>query len=116
MQSNYEKLIVWQKAVDLSVYIYKITANFPKEELYGLVSQIRRSSVSISSNIAEGAERNSKGEFKQFLGIAKGSAGELKTQLIISHKLAYFSKEIFDDLIFKLQEILMMLSKLIYTL
>jgi len=84
---NLKELKIWQKAVDLATDVYKLTADFPKEETYGLTSQIRRSVVSISSNIAEGAGRNSGREFVQFLGISNGSAYELQTQLIISKNL-----------------------------
>ena len=74
---NIQELKIWHKAIDLSVEIYKISAELPHDERFGLVSQIRRASVSIASNIAEGAGRNTNGEFCQFLGIANGSAYEL---------------------------------------
>jgi len=82
---NLQELKIWQKAINLSIGVYEITSNFPKEEKYGLISQIRRSAVSIPSNIAEGAGRNSNKEFVHFLSIANGSAFELQTQLIISN-------------------------------
>lgn len=85
--SNYKELIVWQKAMDLAENVYKATSKFPKEEIYGLTSQIRRSAVSIPSNIAEGYSRNTRGEFIQFLGIAKGSLSELETQVLLSVRL-----------------------------
>ncbi len=116
METNYEKLIVWQKAMDLCVLIYKISETFPKQEQYGLSSQMRRSAVSIPSNIAEGAERNSKGEFRQFLGIAKGSAAELCTQSIISFKLGYLDGKNLDELKQKIYEILKILKKIISNL
>jgi four helix bundle protein len=84
---NLKELKIWQKAVDLATEVYQLTAGFPKEEKYGLISQIRRSAVSISSNIAEGAGRNSEKEFVHFLAISNGSAYELQTQLIISKNL-----------------------------
>lgn len=84
---NIQELKVWHKAIDLCVHIYELSARFPNDERYGLTSQIRRSSVSVPSNIAEGAGRNSNGEFIQFLGIANGSAYELQTQVIIAQKL-----------------------------
>lgn len=90
---SYKDLVVWQKAIDLATWIYGITTRFPKEELYGIVSQIRRASVSIPSNIAEGQSRQHKTEFIQFLSIAKGSLSELETQLIISGKLKYISEK-----------------------
>ncbi len=72
MSSTYKDLIVWQKAIDLIEKIYRITSKFPKEELYGIVSQLRRAAVSIASNIAEGQGRISAGEFRQFIGYARG--------------------------------------------
>ncbi|MBI2804095.1 MAG: four helix bundle protein [Planctomycetes bacterium] len=89
MKQGYKELIVWQKAIGMVTDIYQITATFPKEERYGLSSQIRRAAVSIPSNIAEGQGRLSNGEFRQFLGIAKGSLHELETQLIIARNLGY---------------------------
>jgi four helix bundle protein len=86
---NIEKLIIWQKSVDLACDIYKITASFPAEEKFGLVSQMRRSGVSIPSNIAEGAGRGYNTQFAQFLSIASGSTNELFTQLIISNRLGF---------------------------
>ena len=90
--TDYKDLIVWQKAIDLATWIYSLTAGFPKEELYGIVSQMRRAAVSIPSNIAEGQSRQHKSEFIQFLSIAKGSLLELETQLIISGRLKYISE------------------------
>lgn len=90
---KYRDLVIWKKSIDLAVNIYKITAKFPKEEMYGLTSQIRRSSVSIPSNIAEGAYRNSNNEFVHFLGIANGSAAEVDTQITIAHHLAFITRE-----------------------
>jgi len=81
--SNYRDLIVWQKAMDLTVEIYRIAKKLPKEELFSLSDQMRRAAVSIPSNIAEGNGRQTKGEFQHFLRIAKGSAAELETQLLI---------------------------------
>ena len=81
-----KELKIWNKAIDLTVKVYKATENFPTEEKYGLTSQIRRSAVSVPSNISEGAGRNTKGEFKQFLGIANGSAGELETQILLAEE------------------------------
>ncbi len=73
MGDSYRDLIAWQRAIQLSVAIYKLTGAFPKEEIYGLSSQLRRAGVSIASNIAEGYGRGSSGEYKQFLGMARGS-------------------------------------------
>jgi four helix bundle protein len=84
---DFHDLTVWQRAIDLTVCIYKLTQKFPKEETYGLTSQMRRASVSIASNIAEGRGRLSPGEFRQFLGIALGSAFEVQTQLLVALRL-----------------------------
>lgn len=86
---KHHNLHVWQVAMDLVQDIYKITAQFPQEEMYGLTSQMRRSAVSIPSNIAEGAARTGSKEFLHFLSIARGSLSELETQLQISKRLGY---------------------------
>jgi four helix bundle protein len=91
--NNYKELKVWQKSVDLSIEIYKLTKEFPGSEQFGLTSQIRRASVSIAANIAEGAGRNSQKEFVHFLGVAIGSAYEQETHLIISEKLGFLPGE-----------------------
>jgi len=98
MNTNYKTLKVWQKSVDLAVKVYKSTENFPKEEAYGLTSQIRRCSVSIPSNIAEGSGRNSDKEFNNFLGYSQGSSFELETQLIIANKVGYLKDDNFQNL------------------
>ncbi|PTT35626.1 four helix bundle protein [Chryseobacterium sp. HMWF028] len=110
---NYKELFVWQKSVDLITEIYIVTAAFPKEELYGLTSQIRRSSISIPSNIAEGHSRRSTNDYLQFLKIARGSSAELETQLIISKNLNYLNPENFQILIEKTSEISKMLNVVI---
>ena len=84
---NLKELKIWSKAIDMATEVYKLTANFPKEEKYGLTSQIRRSAISVPSNIAEGAGRNSDKEFIYFLGVSNGSSYELQTQLVISRNL-----------------------------
>jgi len=88
MPQDVHDLIVWQRAIDLTESIYKLTRQLPKEELYGLTSQMRRASVSVASNIAEGRGRLNPLEFRQFLGLAQGSLFELKTQLIVTRRLA----------------------------
>lgn len=93
IMSSYKELIVWQKSIQLVTDIYKLTKTFPKEEVYGLSSQMQRAVVSIPSNIAEGNDRNSSKEFSQFLRIARGSLAELETQIIISEKLEYTNKD-----------------------
>tara|TARA_B110000902_G_scaffold18916_1_gene21646 strand:+ start:442 stop:795 length:354 start_codon:yes stop_codon:yes gene_type:complete len=90
---KFEELKIWQKAMDITEKCYKASENFPKEERYGLTSQLRRSAVSIPSNISEGAGRNTNGEFKQFLGIANGSSYELLTQLYLSSRLNLIKEE-----------------------
>jgi four helix bundle protein len=87
MAQDARDLIVWQRAIELTVGIYTLTRSFPKDELYGLTSQMRRASVSVASNIAEGRGRLNPAEFRQFLGIAQGSIFELKTQLVVARQL-----------------------------
>ncbi|HEX4757382.1 MAG TPA: four helix bundle protein [Terracidiphilus sp.] len=89
MGASFKDLIVWQRAVELSTEIYRFTAAFPLSEQFGLMSQMRRASVSIASNIAEGYGRSTRGEYLQFLGHARGSNCELQTQLIISESLGF---------------------------
>ena len=108
---NLKELKIWHMAMDLSVEVYKATSKFPKEEIYGLTSQIKRSAISISSNISEGAGRNSNKEFIHFLGIANGSSYELQTQLIISNKLNLISDETLASLLKPIEEI----QKMTYT-
>ena len=86
--NNYKELKVWQKAIDLAEQIYSVTKGFPSDEKFGMISQLRRASVSVASNIAEGAGRNTDGEFRQMLGIAYGSICEVETQIIISNRMA----------------------------
>lgn len=108
---NLKELKIWNKAIDLTVNVYKVTAGFPKEEIYGLTSQIKRAAVSVPSNISEGAGRNSNKEFIHFLGIANGSSYELQTQLIISNRLHLISDKELDLLLKEIQEI----QKMTYT-
>ena len=108
----HKDLEVWKRAIDFVVSIYKLTETFPKEERYGLTAQMRDSAVSIPSNIAEGAGRNSNKEYIRFLYISLGSASELETQLIISDKLNYIKKN--KDFYFtEIVEIIRMLHGLI---
>jgi len=113
---SYRDLIVWQKSIELTQKIYLSTQQFPKEEIYGLNSQIRRAAVSIASNIAEGQARSSTGEFLQFLGIARGSLAELETQLILSEKLGYLKGKDTNALLENCSEISKLLSGLISSL
>ncbi|HOC68300.1 MAG TPA: four helix bundle protein [Candidatus Hydrogenedentes bacterium] len=90
---NYQDLIVWQKAMDVVVEVYRLTKKFPQGEFYGLTNQIRRAAISIPSNIAEGHTRNSRAEYLNFLSIAQGSRAEVETQMIISVRLGYLTSE-----------------------
>ena len=87
MGDAFKDLIVWQRAVKLSLAIYKLTASFPDSERFGLTNQLRRASVSVASNIAEGRGRGTDGEFRQFLNMAQGSAYEVQTQLLVTKRL-----------------------------
>ena len=89
MAESYRELIVWQRSTQMTIAIYKLTLGFPKEEIFGLTSQLRRAAVSVASNIAEGYGRMSQGEYKQFLGMARGSNLEVQTQLFIAGELDY---------------------------
>jgi four helix bundle protein len=89
---SFKELVVWQRAIELTVAVYKLTSSFPDSERFGLTSQLRRASVSIASNIAEGYGRSTKGEYLQFLGHARGSKCEVETQLIIAEKLCLGSE------------------------
>ncbi len=109
---GYRDLLVWQRAVDLAEQIYRETNGFPKSEVYGLTSQIRRSAVSVAANIAEGAGRNTTGEFNQFLGIAKGSLAELETLIILAGKLELMPAEKSTEILQNCEEVSKMLSGL----
>ena len=91
MKKDFRDLIVWQKAMEMVTDIYRATQSFPSEERFGLTSQLRRAAVSVPSNIAEGQGRLTKGEFRQFLGNAKGSLAEVETQLMIARNLGYLA-------------------------
>lgn len=109
---RYKELKVWQKAIDLAVEVYRITEKLPREERFGLISQINRCVVSIPSNIAEGAGRNSNKDFDHFLGISLGSSFELDTQLIISNRLGYVALDEFEKIEVELEHIQNMIAKL----
>jgi four helix bundle protein len=108
----YKNLKVWQSAVDLSVNVYQITEEFPKKEQFTLVSQLNRSAVSIPSNIAEGAGRQSIKEFINFLSIANGSCYELETQLIIANKIGFIKNDVFQTVC----EQIVIIEKMIFNL
>jgi len=96
---GYKKLIVWEKADDLAFRIYAVTKKFPKEEMYGLVSQLRRAALSVPVNIVEGHARQNKNEFRQFVNIALGSLAEVKYLLEFSLKLGYLDTKLYYELI-----------------
>jgi four helix bundle protein len=116
MSHSYKDLIVWQKAKVLAGDIYRATESFPKQETYGLTSQLRRASVSVASNIAEGQGRLTKGEFQQFLGHSRGSLLELETQLAIAVDLHYLSAVELTRLEAKTAEVSRLLNGLIDSL
>lgn len=113
---THQDLDVWKKAISLVTDIYKATESFPKVEQYGLTNQIRRSAVSIPSNIAEGAARASSKEFSQFLSIALGSVSELETQLIVSNNLNFIEKFHFEEILNRIVTIRKMIIGLKKTL
>jgi four helix bundle protein len=94
---SFRDLLVWQRSIQLATAAYRMTGNFPREEIYGLRSQIRRSAVSVPSNIAEGQGRLSTGEFRQFLGVARGSNCELQTQIEIARALKLGETGLLDE-------------------
>ncbi|AUW41851.1 four helix bundle protein [Rhizobium leguminosarum] len=111
--SSYRDLKVWQFAIELSVVCYEVTRTFPREEIYGLTSQIRRSSASVAANIAEGYGRENRGSFAQFLKIAQGSLKELETHLIIAGRIGFLQAAALDELLDRCDEIGKMLGSLI---
>ena len=113
--NSYKDLIVWQQAMDLAVATYSLTKAWPKEELYGLTSQIRRSATSIPANIAEGCGRGSDIDFARFLQIAMGSSCETEYYFILTHDLGYLNAEKYEQLLFGAEEVKRMLSALMQT-
>ena len=109
---SYRDLKIWQKGIELVKEVYELTAGFPKHETYGLAGQLRRSAVSIPSNIAEGQARQHTGEFRQFLYVALGSAAEVDTQTIIAHEMGYISEQAAENVEQRIIEI----RKMTYTL
>ena len=95
---NFQELLVWQKSHELTLKIYQVSGSFPKEEVFGLSSQIRRSASSIPTNIAEGCGRNSNAEMKRFLVISTGSCSELEYQIMLAKDLGYLSDTLFKEL------------------
>ncbi len=112
---SFKELRIWQKGIDLVKDVYAITEHFPRHELFGLTSQMRRSAISIPSNVAEGFKRSHNKEYAQFLHIALGSAAELETQLIIARELGHapYDKELYDSILEKLDHVSRMISSLL---
>lgn len=110
---SFKQLKIWQKGIEIVKQIYHITNKFPKEELYGLTSQMRRSAISIPSNVAEGFKRYHRKEYKQFLHISLGSAAELETQLIIAKELQFINKSVLDEFVEMLDHLSRMISALL---
>lgn len=113
---GFKSLLAWQKAYEMVIEVYGITKGFPKEENYGLTSQLQRAAVSVPANIAEGYERQHKKEYRQFLSIAKGSLGELETYLLLARDLCYISAEKYESLDSKRRETARILKGLINSL
>lgn len=113
MSRTYRELLVWNKAKQLALHVYRETAEFPGAERFGLTSQLRRAAVSVSSNIAEGQGRLTKGEFRQFLGQARGSLLELETQMAIAHDLGYLANPSYESLESDTYQVLGLLNRLI---
>src|SRR5262245_55731393 len=109
---SYRDLVVWQKSIELAKQLYQLTAKFPSEEKFDLISQIRRAAVSVSSNIAEGQARNTTGEFIQFISHAEGSAAELDTQLYLSTELGLVTSVEAAPMLTLIDEIRRMLNAL----
>ncbi|OGE05668.1 four helix bundle protein [Candidatus Curtissbacteria bacterium RIFOXYB1_FULL_41_59] len=110
---SYKDLIVWQKAFKLALNVYEVTKKFPKEEVYGLTSQMRRCAISIPSNIAEGYARHRRLEYIQFLQIAFASGAELETQLLIAKEIGFIKENDSKSLSTQLDEVMKMLNSLI---
>lgn len=110
MIKSYRDLLVWQKSMDLAVAVYRLTAGFPSSERFGLVSQIQRAAASIPSNIAEGHSRDTRGDYRRGISIAKGSVGELETRLELSRRLGYLSNEAFTGVANRVTEVGKMLT------
>ncbi len=114
--NSYKDLIVWQRSMELVVEVYLLTDKFPKLEVYGLISQMRRAAVSISSNIAEGRRRGSKKDFHNFLIIAYGSGAELETQVEIAKRLPFGKQLDYKQVDALLVEVMKMLNKMLSSL
>lgn len=113
---GYEELVVWQKSIELVIEVYASTAHFPKEERYGLTSQMRRASVSIPSNIAEGSKRGTRKDFRNFLINSFGSGAELETQVKIAKRLPFGAEINFQKVDELLDEVMRMLNRMVSNL
>ena len=102
---NFDKLLVWQRAHLLVLKIYEVTNNFPKEEIWGLTSQIRRAAVSVPSNIVEGKARGSRKDFKRFLLVARGSLEEVKYQSLLAKELKYMNDEQYEEITVMIEDV-----------
>ena len=114
--SSYRELIVWQKSIDLTEKIYSVTRDYPAEEKFGIISQMRRAAASIPANIAEGQARMTRGEFLQSLGIARGSLAELETFLVLSDRLGFLTTTLSETILNDCVEISKMLNSLMKSL
>lgn len=114
--NDYRELIAWQKAISLTIELYRLTKGFPHEELYGLTSQIRRGAVSVPSNIAEGYGRGSTLDYVRFLKVARGCLFELDTQVLIAHRLEYIGADAHKNICELLRETIRVLAGLIRSL
>ena len=113
---SFRELLVWQRAMQLANRVYDVALTFPKEEMFGLISQMRRSAVSVASNIAEGSQRGGKKEFIHFLTITRGSLAELLTQLILAQDRQCVSKEKYEEIYMLIDEVSRMSMRLIQSL
>jgi len=106
---NFRQLNVWHRALSVTESVYKATNAFPESERFGLITQMRRSAVSVASNIAEGSSRSTNKDFRRFLAIARGSASELETQVILAHRLGMMSEDEANQLSSRIDEVRAML-------
>ena len=111
--TDYKELLVWQKSIELVKFIYLILTDFPKDERYNIIDQIKRAAISVPSNIAEGQSREYTKDFIHFLFISRGSLAELETQFIISKELGMINENILEDLLIRTKEINKMIGSLI---
>jgi four helix bundle protein len=116
VSTNYRDLVAWQQGMDLVALIYQVTSTWPTDEKYGLTSQVRRAVVSVVSNIAEGQGRNSRGEFLQFLGHAKGSLLEVETQILVGERLKYSTPERVAEVMKQIERVSRLLNGLMQSL